>query len=389
MKPTQQFYTPVIEPQLSAARAADDGLYVIFDNVENEHRFPWFWVRDHGIDAQNLDHNTLQRLTDTFSIPESIAAQSIELDKAKQLIHLRWNDKSQSTISAYMLASIIGNTPSRHHLAPEKPRFLWDKDNPLAEIPCLSYSEVMTKDQSLLAWLENIHVFGFSLLQDVPATEAATTELAKRVGQIQQTIFGGMWPLSSELEDHGDSAYTTSYLEPHTDSTYYHDAPGLQMFNCLQFDGKGGESIQVDGFAIAARIKREDPLAYQTLSEISVPGHYIEDGVHLRAERPTLRLNANGELQQVSFNNYDRAPFLLPDEELQRFHHAYALFHKHALDQQNWLKIPLTPGKTLIFDNWRNMHGRMGYVGKRVFYGCYHSRAEFESKLRVLQSENR
>jgi len=34
-------------------------------------------------------------------------------------------------------------------------------------------------------------------------------------------------------------------------SSYYYNAPGLQMFNCLEFEGKGGESTQVDGFAIA------------------------------------------------------------------------------------------------------------------------------------------
>jgi hypothetical protein len=26
----------------------------------------------------------------------------------------------------------------------------------------------------------------------------------------------------------------------------------------------------------------------------------------------------------------------------------------------------------------------MGYVGKRVFYGCYHDRADYESRLRTV-----
>ncbi len=72
--------------------------------------------------------------------------------------------------------------------------------------------------------------------------------------------------------------------------------------------------------------------------------------------------------------------------EAERFYHAYGLFHDHAMNQDNWLKIPLRPGMVLIFDNWRNIHGRMGYVGKRVFCGCCQSRWTFESKLRVLQA---
>jgi trimethyllysine dioxygenase len=158
------------------------------------------------------------------------------------------------------------------------------------------------------------------------------------------------------------------------------------MFNCLDIDCEGGQSIQLDGFAIAQRIKREDPEAYQTLSEIIVPGHYIEDDVHLHAQRSTIQLDASGKLVQVSFNNYDRAPMLLSADMQERFYHAYGLFHSHVIDEDNWLRIDMKPGTTLIFDNWRNMHGRVAYRGSRYFYGCYHSKAVFESKLRVLQA---
>ncbi|MEM7360060.1 MAG: trimethyllysine dioxygenase [Pseudomonadota bacterium] len=386
MSHLQNFYTPKCEAIISDARITLDGLMVDFIDDTESHLFSWFWVRDHGIDANSLDQLTTQRKTDTFSIPHDISCEKLELDRQAQIIHLHWDDGSQTQISNYMLASVIDRAQSLHQLAPGKKRVIWDKNNPLNEIPCVDYEAVVNTDDGLRELLENIHIYGFSLAENVPATEAATELFAKRVGRVQETIFDVFWPLSSELTDHGDTAYTNSYLEPHTDATYYHDAPGLQMFNCLRFDGKGGESIQVDGFAVAERVKQEDPQAYQTLCEISVPGHYIEPGVHLRAERPCLRLDQKGDLVQVSFNNYDRAPFMLPDADAEQFYYAYSLFHKHALDQENWLKIPLRPGNTLIFDNWRNMHGRMGYVGKREFYGCYHSRAEYESKLRTLQT---
>ena len=379
------FYTPQISPVLKEAKPTELGLLAKFVDG-SEQLFSWFWVRDHGIDAASLDQGTLQRMVDTFSISRDIQCASMTFDANSQLIDLHWADGERSTISAYMLASVVNQAPARHELVPEKPRVLWGKNNPLSIMPEVDFNAVMDSDKGLLEWLENIHIYGFSLVHNVPSNEAATTKMAERLGTVQETIFGTMWPLSSDLTDHGDTAYTNSYLEPHTDGTYYHDAPGLQMFNCLELDCKGGESIQVDAFAIAAQIKHEDPDAYATLSEIIVPSHYMESGVHLHAERPPFKHAGNGDLIQVSFNNYDRAPFLLSPQDDERFHHAYALFHKHALDQDNWLKIPLQPGTTLIFDNWRNMHGRMGYVGKRVFYGCYHSRAEFESKLRVLRA---
>ena len=382
------FYTSPSHATLVSANATTEGLVVEFSNDAGEQHYPWFWVRDHGIDAPSLDQGTNQRMVDTFSLSPELSCKSLELDLSQQVIHFIWDDDTTSSISAYLLASVKGFTPEHHTLVPATPLVLWDKDTPLKTIPRVQFDDVMSSDKGLLAWLQNIHIYGFSLVDGVPPTEEGTEQLALRLGPAQETIFGGMWPLSSELTDHGDTAYSNSYLEPHTDSTYYHDAPGLQMFNCLDIDCKGGESIQLDGFAIAEKIKREDPEAYKTLTEVLVPGHYIEEGVHLRAERPPIRLDSKGNVVQISFNNYDRAPMLLNDEERKRFYHAYGLFHSHVIDQDNWLTIEMKKGTTLIFDNWRNMHGRMGYSGKRYFYGCYHSKAVFESKLRVLQSAN-
>ena len=383
------FYTPKSAATVVTASSSEEGLVIEFSNqgsnTLNTHRYPWRWVRDHCIDPLSIDQATTQRTVDTFALPSDLSCCALDLDSSEQMLHLSWSDNTTSSISAYVLASVVDLIPELHELVPSIPQVLWNKETPLQTIPSVNFDDVVNGDVGLLNWLENIHLYGFCLVEDVPPTEQGTKQLALRLGAIQETIFGGFWPLSSELTDHGDSAYSDSYLEPHTDGTYYHDAAGLQMFNCLDIDCKGGQSIQLDGFAIAEKIKREDPEAYKTLCEVIVPGHYIDNGVHLRADRPVIKLDSNGKLLQVSFNNYDLAPMLLEQDLQDRFYHAYGVFHRHVIDQDNWLKIEMRPGTTLIFDNWRNMHGRMGYSGRRSFYGCYHSKAVFESKLRVLQ----
>ncbi|HEY9547879.1 MAG TPA: TauD/TfdA family dioxygenase, partial [Kiloniellaceae bacterium] len=185
-----------------------------------------------------------------------------------------------------------------------------------------------------------------------------------------------------------DTAYSTQYLEPHTDATYSHDAPGLQCFLCQEFDGRGGESILVDGFALAEEMRAEAPELFGVLCEVPVPGRYVEPGVHLRAERPAIRLGRDGRLSQVSFNNYDRAPFLLAPERMRAFYRAYRDFHARIVARGNWLTVPLRPGMALVFDNWRLLHGRLGYSGRRVFCGCYHNREDYESALRTLDAVN-
>ena len=116
-----------------------------------------------------------------------------------------------------------------------------------------------------------------------------------------------------------------------------------------------------------------------------MPAHYIEDGVSLRAERPTIRLDDDGELVQVTFNNYDRSPFVLEPVKMRAWYEAYAAFHALISDRTAWWTHRLEPGDALIFDNWRCLHGRMAYSGVRVFNGAYLNHEDLESALRLAQ----
>ena len=54
-------------------------------------------------------------------------------------------------------------------------------------------------------------------------------------------------------------------------------------------------------------------------------------------------------------------------------------FDKLANDKSmQWRKI-LKPGQLLIFNNWRILHGRSKFKGKRRMSGCYINKEDFES----------
>ena len=104
---------------------------------------------------------------------------------------------------------------------------------------------------------------------------------------------------------HGDLAYSNQALPAHTDTTYFTDPAGLQIFHLLSHDGKGGESLLVDGFYTASRLSRS---AYETLSRLSVPSHASGNPEHqLRpCSRPSIFHDDQGQLVQVRWNNEDR-----------------------------------------------------------------------------------
>ena len=126
------------------------------------------------------------------------------------------------------------------------------------------------------------------------------------------------------------------------------------------------------------------PEEAKTLAEVNIPGQYIGDGTMLKAERPAFRYGADGSVRQITFNNYDRAPFRLDDEKMQSLYKAIKIFDMRANDQSMQWRHILKPGQMLVFDNWRILHGRAAFRGEREMAGCYMNREDFESKLRQL-----
>lgn len=121
---------------------------------------------------------------------------------------------------------------------------------------------------------------------------------------------GGFWDFTSNMS-HGDLAYSTEGLPAHTDTTYFTDPAGLQIFHMLSHPppGEGGTSLLVDGFYAANLLRELSPTSYATLSRLRIPAHASgTPGTMLRPtiSQPVFRHDENGELAQVRWNNEDR-----------------------------------------------------------------------------------
>jgi trimethyllysine dioxygenase len=327
---------------------------------------------------------TLQRQAFTAALADDVRGRAASLTADSGAVVVDWREGGQSHWPLDFLWRFRDPRPGT--VPSTTPAVLWDAATIVAHPPRVRYADVMAGDEGLARWLEAVEVYGFCLVDGVPPTPEDTTALARRIGYLRATIFGDFWDFTADLAK-ADTAYTNLELRPHTDGTYALDAPGLQLFHCLHFTGSGGDSILVDGYRIADELRAADPEAYETLTTVGVTGQYLGDGAHLKATRPTFR-HERGRLVQVTFNNYDRAPFRLPDAEMRAFYRALKAFEALANDHRLQWRHPLRPGEALLFDNWRVLHGRAAYEGARRLCGTYLNREDFESRLRVLrQSE--
>lgn len=370
---------------IAAAQAVAEGCEVAWQGGAAPAVLPWLWLRENCPCPACYNDKTHQREVDTAGLPPEIAGAGLRAPEDGTALEVTWSHGGhESRYPAKLLRDLCAADESAAGARPE--RFPWDAAGIAERVPALPHDRVMADEGSgLLELLDSIDRIGFGFVRGVPATLEDTRALVERIGYIRETIFGGLWTFSAEAMEHSDSAYSTQALRPHTDGTYSHDAPGLQVFHCLGFDGEGGESILVDGLRIAEDLRRDEPGAFRVLTSVGVTGRYIEPGVHLRATRPVFRLDRDGRVVQVSFNNYDRAPVRLPNEVIPAFYGALRAFEIRANDPAMQFHYPLRPGEVLLIDNWRVLHSRAAYSGKRKMAGCYVNREDFESKLRVLR----
>lgn len=364
---------------ISALHLDDASLEVTWnDNLVT--RYPWLWIRDHAHDPESLHPVTQQRQLFTAALDPRLRGTSAAVTNGD--LTVEWSDGSTpSTLPISFLDRYRLPRPAR--AAVDISPTLWDSSFINDHLPTVPYEAVVQSDDGVAEWLAKTAEFGFCLAVGTPPTAAASEALLRRIGYVRETIFGGMWEFTADLTK-ADTAYTNLELRPHTDGTYSHDAPGVQLLHCLHFEGTGGESTMVDAFAIAARMKMDCPEHHATLATVQVPGQYIGDGSHLIAARPVLRHDHTGQLVQVSFNNYDRAPFLLPEAEMIAFYDALRAFDTIANDPAMQWRHVLEPGEAMLFDNWRVLHGRVAYSGVRRLCGGYVNREDVESRLRQL-----
>jgi trimethyllysine dioxygenase len=371
-----------VTARLQSARLRGEDLELCFGDGRGNLTLSLFWLRDHDPSEEALHPETQQRLIDTFRIPTDISAQGIAVIESGRALQVQWSaDGRVSRFEAQFLASLRADPEALPVV-----RAPWNAESIAAQPPQVRYAELMSQDTTLKSMLENIECHGFCMVEGVPPTPQATCAVAERVAYIRTTIFGGYYDFTANME-HKDTAYTSMAIGPHTDGTYSLDAPGYQMFHCLAADCSGGDNVLIDGFKIGEIMRREHAEDYDVLSSVEIPGRYLDHarGIQLMARRPLFRHKPSGELVQVSYNNHDRAPFVLALEQHRRFYRALATFAGLCADAGLQYRRRLLPGSVLLFDNWRLLHARDAYVGYRRLAGAYLNKEDVESRLRVLR----
>jgi trimethyllysine dioxygenase len=370
----------------NAHAKVQDGRMFVQDRL-----IPNIWLRDNCQCASCTHDATKQRLLDTFSIPKdiSIKLHSVENKGSDEVYKIQWSDGHESEYSTSFLGQSICNDDDkaiqRQALVEIK---LWDSSIG-EEPPKVDYHNVVDNNVTK-GLLRQLRKFGFCYVDGTPFEDPeATKKLLETISFIRETHYGGFYDFTADLSSK-DTAYTNIALEAHTDTTYFSDPAGLQAFHLLSHtDGEGGASLLVDGFKAAEELNRTDRKAYEILSTVNVHAHASgNEGISIQPYRgfPVLEHDpSTGDLLRVRWNSSDRASIELPIEQVETWYDAARKFDALLKKKENEYWEQLVPGRVLIFDNWRVLHGRSSFTGKRRICGAYINRDDWISKFKMQE----
>jgi gamma-butyrobetaine dioxygenase len=336
-------------------------------------RFPALWLYDQSSDGRGW--STGQRLGDIADMPENPAIESVS--RQADALEIRWTgEKQPSLVAIAWLESVI--RPEARPL----PR-CWKADHGL-EWHWADYRSVQANHADRADWLEALLCDGIAFLRGVPMVEAEVLRAAALLGYVIETNYGRLFQVRPEPAP-DNLAYTGLALGLHTDNPYREPVPGYQLLHCLVCNAEGGESVFADGFAVAGKLRTEDPSAFRALAGIPVDFRYRDATAELAARRTPITLDWEGQVARIHWNTRSMSTVTLPLDRAEEFYRVWRTFAGMLRGPEFARRVRLQPGELVAFDNGRVLHGRTGFTGERLLEGCYVGRDGVASSLAVLR----
>ncbi|SDS06963.1 gamma-butyrobetaine dioxygenase [Pseudomonas sp. Z003-0.4C(8344-21)] len=346
--------------------------------------FHHVWLRDNCPCQQCVYSVTREQVYEIVDAPDELQPSAAYVD-TEGCLRIDWTDGHLSRFDPGWLRAHAYDDESRAERLAAKPKpFLWRND---LQLPVFEYSALMNDNTALLQWLLAVRDIGLTQVRGVSTEPGSLKLIAQRISFIRESNFGVLFNVQSKA-DADSNAYTAFNLPLHTDLPTRELQPGLQFLHCLVNDAEGGESIFVDGFAIADALRQEDPPLFQALCEIPVEFRNKDRHSDYRCLAPIIALDALGRVVEIRMANFLRGAFETSVEQMPLLYRAYRRFIAMTREPRFRLMQRLNPGELWCFDNRRTLHARNAFdpgTGARHFQGCYVDRDELLSRILVLQ----
>ncbi len=363
----------------------EKSLYVTWED-DSTSEMPYIWLRDN--DQCELHPKTGERTFDLTSVSLSIAPEGFEIEygdcASESRIRIDWPLKD--TPSFYKAQWLYDHRPGhpRYDAAAIKRKSWAAKE--MTSIPRFDAASCENSNQELQNALVTLKQTGIVLIHGLDDDFSAGERFGDLIGFKRESNYGVMFEVKSKPEPN-NLAYTSLALPLHTDLSNQEFVPGNQFLHCYRNDADGGGSVFADALAIVEDFEQQCPEYYQTLCELSVPWHFLDDKDDVRYHRPVIGLDKDGRLSTLTFNAHLADVPDFDADLLYSFYAAYRELMCRIRGASYNIEYLLKNGEMVIFDNQRVLHGRTAFdpnSGERHLRGYYIEHNEINSRIRML-----
>lgn len=355
---------------LSSVQLKQTGLKVTWTDGRQS-MFSLAWLRDWSNTAEDIDRREVDsaRFAD---LDLEGGVDKVEITDSDELL-VKWAaTEPVSTYSGTWLRQ-IGHQSDAYRLKTAKAVSS-------ETVPAFAFKTVVADEDCQLDLLEDVRDHGFALVQDVPKDPDQVAKLGACLGYIpggwrytaqsEEILVAPSRPEGEDekqaellaMQEAQEDRYLQTLLVPHTDFSFTSWPTGLFIFHCLSpsADG-GGATIVVDGFAVAEKLRKDDPKAFEILSMVKhrFRGHGPIKG-DWYANARMISTDHVGTICGIRFALGSRTAQAINQHIDEEYTKATQAMLRLVLAPENQLLLPLKAGDCLVMDNHRILHGRTG-----------------------------
>ncbi len=345
-------------------------------------RFHYVWLRHSARCGHGMPNDTSVKIDLLPDDPATLVIDACRIEGDELVID--WQDSGLQTRHDLNTLQGFAYDATARQARKHRP-VLWDAVGASA-IPVFDFDAIQD-DSGQLKILLAVRDYGLAKVRQVPTEPGSLLRVAGGFGPIHVNNYGEVFDVRSDARLNLGSN-TGHHLPPHTDESYRHDAPGISFFHCLQAAPAGGESILVDGFKAAQRLRECDPVSFAVLASVPVFfQRYALPQEDMRSHTRMLVTDVDGDVVGCRWTDRTLPPQDLPAEHMEAVYRAIRKMWKIINDDSLQHVYRLQPGDLHVFDNHRVLHGRLAFdpaAGPRHLQQCSVNRDEFHNRLRIL-----
>ncbi len=336
---------------------------------------PHLWLRDNCRCAECRVVQTDEKRFMLSSVPAQLRPASAALSNDELVI--RWPDGHESRFDGDYIRTLerFDGVQTKH----------WTKG---FSPPTVEFGEFLHTAVVAASAIEQFLTLGALVITNMPGRSGMLERLQPRLGCIRDMPFGRLHEVRVDPGGY-NVAHTSLPLPPHNDFASSSWPPSVQGLHMLVNECEGGETVIVDGWAIAEQLRIDHPDMFDVLCQVSVPFRMFDEQEETFAVNPVIRVGADGGVVHLRYSNQLMQTLSPNTPKLEAFYLAYHELSRRLMSEQARVVFRLESEQCLLVAGHRVLHARNGFdpSGRRHLQDAYFEHDGVRNHLTVLKRQ--